>query len=111
MGVEVKLDLAPFDAMTSAAHLADANEQLTEYVMQDVGSKGGGRGGYVPYDTGNLHDSAYVSGKDEFTYEADYADYVYNGTSRQAAQPWFEDAKSALEGEWAQKAAKLVIGG
>lgn len=103
MPIEVKVELKGFDKITSPANLQAANELLTEDVMLDTS-------GDVPVDTGNLRDSAHLSGPDEFTYDAEYAGYVYNGTSKMGARPWFEDSKAMNLGYWEQAAAEFILG-
>lgn len=110
MPIEIKADLRPFEDLAAKAQDGTLNEMLTEHVLESVGNDGPGRGGYVPYRTGHLHDSATVTGKDEFSYTEHYAAYVYFGTSRQKAQPWFETAKAAKQAEWEQWIAERIAG-
>lgn len=111
MSIEVEVDISALEEMFSPERMDAANELLTNQVMQSVQSEGDNpEGGYAPYRTGHLHQSATVTGPDEFTYTEDYASYVYNGTSRQAAQPWFENAKADHLADWVVKALEDVIG-
>lgn len=103
MPVEVKVDLAPLERMAARAADGTANEALTERVMEDDYET-------VPFRTGMLRDSHTVTGKDEFQYTEHYASYVYHGTSRQAANPWFERTKGYFQGEWEEFAARQILG-
>lgn len=122
MEIIVESDLTQIEAMLSDAALDAANELLTEHVKQSVDEADGQytskttgetRSGYTPFATGALRQSSYLSGKNEFTYSEDYADYagyVYNGTSKMEGYPWFEVAKSEQLDNWVDKAAELILG-
>lgn len=70
-----------------------AQDAFTEAVLADCTPN-------VPEDTGALKRSGHVSGKDEITWDEDYANYVYSGTSRMEPRPWFEDTKPQKLGHW-----------
>lgn len=103
MGIEITIDTSGLDAMAAKVDGNALNLALTERVLEDDLPQ-------VPYRTGHLHDSGEVSAPDEIQYTEHYAGYVYNGTSKMAANPWFEKTKGAHLGDWEQFVANQITG-
>lgn len=110
--MSLEIDASEFAAglerMFGDARMLDVQRMFTQIVYDDTREE-------CPVDTGNLHDTAeqttYGVGDGEVVYPADYATYVHEGTSRQAAQPWIERTAAARSGEWAEKIGSMILGG
>lgn len=102
MGIEINIDTSGLDAMAQKATSGLLKLALTEKVAEDDYET-------VPYRTGTLRDSHIVS-PGEVQYTAHYAGYVYNGTSKMAANPWFERTKGYFQGEWEEFVAEQITG-
>lgn len=94
--VEVKLDLDWLRANCDAAQ-----EALVQEVLSDCTPN-------VPKDTGALQNSGHPTGKTEITWDEEYADYVYSGTSKMDARPWFENTKSQKLDHWKDVVEEVI---
>lgn len=110
MPVEIDVDLAAFEALTGEGAIDKAQILLTQRVADDF-KLNAPAGHFVPRDTGTLQDTVEVTGRDEVTWPAEYADYVYSGTDRQKANPWFENGKAAQQDEWAEYVGRVLTEG
>lgn len=106
---EVEIDLGGMEALLGEAALDRAQLALTQRVCDDF-KQGGPAGRHVPRDTGTLQDTVEVSGRQEVTWPAEYADAVYSGTEKMAGRPWFEQGKAELAGSWAEFVGRRLTG-
>lgn len=107
MGYEITVDISGLEKIE--ARLETAQPLFTERVMQDS-NRTVYDGGHLPKDTGALHDSAYMSSQDTIEWPEEYAGYVYEGTSKMPARPWFEITKSEKEPEWCEYVKQYLLG-
>lgn len=107
MPSRVEVDLRGMEAMMGERAIERAQLLLTQRVCDDF-KKDAPAGHFVPRDTGTLQDTVEVTGKDEVTWPAEYADFVYSGTDRQAANPWFENGAAACKDSWAEYVGRVL---
>nr|DAL99444.1 MAG TPA: Minor capsid protein [Caudoviricetes sp.] len=110
MPVEIDVNLSAFEAMTDSRSIDRAQLLLTQRVADDF-KLHAPAGHFVPRDTGTLQDTVEVSGKDEVTWPAEYAEDVYFGTEKMAGRPWFENGKAEQQENWAQYVGEVLTGG
>lgn len=103
MSIQVTVETSGLDAMLAKVEGDAVQLALTNKVLEDDKPQ-------VPYRTGHLHDSGHVAAPNEIQYTEFYASYVYNGTSKMKANPWFEKTKGAHQGEWEKFVADRIVG-
>lgn len=108
MAADVTLDLN-LDGLFGEDALANAQRLLTQRVADDF-KQGGPAGDLVPRDTGTLQDTAMVTGDDEVTWPAEYAEAVYFGTERMPGRPWFDNGAAQEQGNWARYVGDVLLG-
>ena len=101
MPADVTVDIS---GVLSEELIEAAQMGLAENVLQDCTPN-------VPKRTGALRDSGRLTAPDTVEWQQGYAGYVFNGTSRQRAQNWFEPTKAAHARDWAADAANDLTGG
>lgn len=110
MPAEIDVNLDGLETLMGDRAIDRAQRLLTQRVCDDF-KLDAQAGRFVPRDTGTLQDTVEVTGDQEVTWPAEYADAVYSGTDRMAGRPWFENGKAAQQGEWAEYVGRILSEG
>ena len=109
MPVEIDVNLDALATAMGDRAIENAQILLTQRVADDF-KLHAPAGNYVPRDTGTLQDTVEVSGRDEVTWPAEYAEDVYFGTEKMDGRPWFEQGKAEQQEAWAEYVGRVIKG-